>query len=276
MGLLQIEEIGVRSVLTPQDVESGLARYDFSLNPYQGCGMGCSYCYVIRYPFVEEHSAPWGEWARPKMNAPFLLGKARAKVWGKRIFMSSATDPYQYIEKKYRLTRSCLKVLLECNLKHLTVHTRSHLVLDDLDLLAQFGDRLEVGFSIPTDDDAVRKHLEPKAPTIDLRLATMRRLREARIAVRAAVAPVLRCNPVRFARLLADASDSVWIDTMRYEDKTYLRDMKEETAYFRSGAYRKTVRELEAELEAVGLKDRTMNRPSESSGSRVNPATIRY
>jgi len=91
------------------------------------------------------------------MNAPFLLGKARQKVWGKRVFMSSATDPYQYVERKYRLTRRCLKVLLECNLKRLTVYTRSHLALDDLDLLKQFGERVEVGFSVPTDDDAERK-----------------------------------------------------------------------------------------------------------------------
>jgi hypothetical protein len=64
---------------------------------------------------------------------------------------------------------------------------------------------------------------------------------------------VLRCNPVRFARLLADAADSVWVDTMRYEDKTYLRGMREDAVYFRSRAYREMVSELETELEAAGL-----------------------
>ncbi len=253
MSLLQIEEVGVRSVLTPQDGERALSLYDFSLNPYQGCGMGCSYCYVIRYPFAETHPAPWGEWVRPKMNAPFLLGKARQKVWGKRVFMSSATDPYQYVERKYRLTRRCLKVLLECHLERLTVHTRSHLILDDLDLLKQFGDRLVVGFSIPTDDDSERKRLEPKAPTIEGRLRTMRRLKEAGIRVRAAVAPLLRCNPERFAGLLTEAADRAWVDTVRYEGQTYLRDRREDVIFFRSRAYREMAEELEGRLWMAGL-----------------------
>jgi DNA repair photolyase len=157
------------------------------------------------------------------------------------------------VERKYRLTRRCLKVLLECNLKRLTVHTRSHLILDDLDLLLQFEGRLEVGFSIPTDDDEVRKRLEPKAPTIGVRLETMRRLRDAGIAVCATVAPALRCDPERFARVLASVADRAWVDTMRYEDQTYLRDRREEAAYFRSRAYREMVQELEARLREVGL-----------------------
>ena len=80
------------------------------------------------------------------MNAAFLLGKARAKVWGKRVFMSSVTDPYQYVERKNRLTRDCLKALLECNLARLTVHTHSQLILEYLDLLKSFGKRVQVGF----------------------------------------------------------------------------------------------------------------------------------
>jgi DNA repair photolyase len=187
------------------------------------------------------------------MNAPFLLGKARQKVWGRRVFMSSATDPYQYVERKYRLTRRCLKVLLECHLERLTVHTRSHLILDDLDLLKQFGDRLVVGFSIPTDDDAERQRLEPKAPTIEGRLRTMRRLREAGIKVRAAVAPLLRCNPERFAGLLAGAADRAWVDTVRYEGQTYLKDLREDVVFFRSRAYRDMVEELEGRLWMAGL-----------------------
>ena len=254
MSLIQIEEIGARSILTPQPDWSSLGgRYDFSLNPYQGCGMGCSYCYVIRYPFAEEHPLPWGDWVRPKLNAPFLIGKDRLKVWGKRVFMSSATDPYQYVERKYRLTRGCLKVLLECNLQRLTVHTRSQLVLDDLDLLKAFGDRLEVGFSVPTDDDAERKRLEPNAPTIDVRLKTIRRLRDAGIKVIVAVSPLLRCNPDRFAGLLAEVADRAWMDKVRYEARTYLRHRGEDRTFFLSRSYRELGREMEGRLRNLGL-----------------------
>ena len=253
MGVPEIEEMAARSVLTPQDDERGLGLYDFSLNPYQGCGIGCSYCYVMRYPFATEHRLGWGEWVRPKVNAPFLLGKARAKVWGKRIFMSSATDPYQYVERRYRLTRKCLEVLLECNVGRLIVHTRSQLVLDDVDLLRGFGDRLVVGFSIATDDDRVRKRLEPKAPRVGVRLKAMGLLREAGVRVRAAVAPVLYCHPKRFAGQLAEVADSAWVDTIRYERQTGLRGFPKVWAYVRSAAYGEMVEELRGRLREVGL-----------------------
>ena len=75
---------------------------------------------------------------------------------GDEIVFSFTSDPYIPLEAHYKLTRQCLEILVECNLARLIVHTRSHLILDDLDLLRQFGPRLRVGFSVPTDDDRVR------------------------------------------------------------------------------------------------------------------------
>ena len=252
MAHIQIDEIGVRSVLVPQKQRDG-SFMDYTLNPYVGCGMGCAYCYVMKFPFAAQHPLPWGAWVQPKMNAPFLLNKARAMIWGRRVFLGSATDPYQYIERRYRLTRQCLAILAECNLAWLIVHTRSHLILDDLDLLRQFGDRLRVGFSIPTDDDRVRKRLEPKAPTIAVRLKTMQRLRAAGIRVHASVAPVLYCHPRQFAALLREVADGVYCDTMAYVDKTALQALPRAPAYFRSQAYQELVAELQACLQEVGL-----------------------
>ena len=107
---LEVEETAARSVLMPQD---GPPVTRYTLNPYVGCGMGCAYCYVMKYHYAMEHPLPWGEWVQPKTNAPFLLGKVRDKIWGRRIFVGSATDPYQYVERQYRLTRRCLSVLLD-------------------------------------------------------------------------------------------------------------------------------------------------------------------
>ncbi|MDA0744942.1 MAG: radical SAM protein [bacterium] len=253
VGQMEIEEIFVRSILVPQSRSSGEPARSFTLNPYAGCGMGCTYCYVMKFPFAEEHPLAWGKWVQPRLNAPFLLGKARAKVWGKSVFMSSATDPYQYVERRYRLSRRCLEVLLECNLSGLTVHTRSHLVLEDLDLLRQFGDRLTVGFSIPTDDDRVRKRLEPHAPKIAVRLQTMRKLREAGIRVRAAVAPVTYCNPKRFVEMLKDAADGAYFGAMRYGNRTGIQTMTRARVYFNSPGYREMVADLEGRLQEAGL-----------------------
>lgn len=252
MAYLQIDETSARSVLVTQKrFADGMT--EFTLNPYVGCGMGCSYCYVMKFPFAAEHPLPWGEWVQPKTNAPAVLHKARARVWGRRVFLGSATDPYQYIERRYRLTRQCLHILLECNLARLIVHTRSHLIMDDLALLQQFGPRLRVGFSIPTDDDRVRKKLEPRAPTIGVRLKTMQRLRAAGIRVHASVAPVLYCHPRRFAELLQEAADAVYCDTMAYTDRTTIYTMPRAKAYFRSQAYQQMVSELKEHLCQCGL-----------------------
>lgn len=255
MAHLQVDEVDVRSVLVPQR-RHGEAIASFTLNPYVGCGMGCAYCYVMKFPFAAAHPLPWGTWVQPKLNAPDLLRTARAMLWRRRVWIGSSTDPYQYVERRYRLTRQCLEILQDYEVARLTVHTRSHLILDDLDLLRRFGERLRVGFSIPTDDDRVRQRLEPHAPTINGRLQTMRRLRQAGIRVSAAVAPVLYCHPRRFAALLKDAADSVYWDTMAYMDQTAIATLPQAQAYFRSPAYRALVAELARCLQEVGLGER--------------------
>ena len=248
---LTIEETPARSVLVAQDGPP-VTRYTF--NPYGGCGMGCAYCYVMKFPQAREHPLPWGTWVRPKTNAPFLLGKVRAKIWGRNIFVGSATDPYQYVERHYRLTRRCLTVLLESNPESVVVHTRSHLILDDLELLQAFGDRLGVGFSVPTDDDRVRRKLEPHAPRIEVRLRTMRRLRAAGIKVTASLSPLLYCSPGRFVQLIKESADGAYMGSMRYLDKTGLQSMDRASAYFRSARYRELVGEMDRRLVEAGLK----------------------
>ena len=247
---LTIEETGARSVLMPQ---GGVPITGYTLNPYSGCGMGCSYCYVMKYPHIRDKPLPWGTWVEPKMNAPFLLGKARAKMWGRGIFIGSATDPYQYIERQYRLTRRCLKVILESNPKSVVIHTRSPVILDDLELLREFGNRLRVGFSVPTDDDRVRRKLEPHAPRIEVRLKTMRLLREGGITVLGSLTPLLYCKPARFVRLLKDAVDGVYMGGMRYLDKTAIHQMKQAKAYFGGAAYEELQDEMRRCLVEEGL-----------------------
>ncbi|NKB72651.1 MAG: radical SAM protein [Candidatus Latescibacteria bacterium] len=251
---LTIEETAVRSILVPQG-DPPVSEY--TLNPYSGCGMGCAYCYVMKFHHARQHPLSWGSWVQPKTNAPFLLGKVRDKIWGRRIFVGSATDPYQYIERQYRITRRCLRVLLESNPSSVVVHTRSQLILDDLDLLQAFGDRLRVGFSVPTDDDRVRRKLEPHAPRIEVRLKTMRTLRQAGIKVTASLAPLLYCRPERFAQLLSEAADGVYTGSMNYLDQTALRHMERAKAYFRSQPYKRLQAEMDRCLQAVGLLEKT-------------------
>jgi DNA repair photolyase len=210
-----IQEIRSSSILTPQKFGSLSEHYDYTINPYAGCAFGCSYCYVPKFPGNHKVDE-WGSWVNVKVNAPELIKKDRAKIFGSRIFFSSATDPYQYLELKYRLTRACLKELLNYPPQHITMHTRSHLMLQDIELLRAFGKRLIVGISIPTDDDSVRQEFEPKAPSIMRRLELMRRLSESGVAVYASVSPLLPCNPDRLVQSIAPFTSRVWVDTMNW------------------------------------------------------------
>lgn len=216
MGL-QIKEISAKTILTPQDFGSLSEGYDFSLNPYAGCAFACSYCYVPKFP-NEKLPHEWGQWINVKINAADLIRRDRLKVFNSRIFFSSATDPYQYIELNYRLTRRCLQELKHYQPAKLTMHTRSHLILQDIELLKSFGERLQVGVSITTDNDDVRKEFEPKAPSIQRRLDLIKRLSAEGIKVYASMAPLLPCDPERLLEMLEPYVDKIWVDQMRWTE----------------------------------------------------------
>ena len=212
---LLVEPEESRSILRPQrDERYG---FGFGLSPYRGCAHGCRYCYVREYPNALHRPEDWGGWVAPKLNAPELLWSQRHRLHGQRVFMASATDPYQPLERQYRLSRRCLEVLLLCPTTEVIIHTRSPLVLQDLDLLKAFGGRLSVGLSLPTDDDTVRQAVEPRAPAIPSRWAAAERLAAAGIAVTIGVAPLLAVHdPKAFARRArASGASGAWVGRLR-------------------------------------------------------------
>lgn len=213
----KIREIQARTILTPQNFGSLSGWYDFTLNPYAGCAFRCSYCYVPKFP--SEHSPDqWGDWVNIKINAPELIRRDRLKVFGSRIFFSSATDPYQYLELKYRLTRRCLQELLRYQPRKITMHTRSHLIVQDLELLKAFGSALEVGVSITTDREDVRAEFEPGAPSISQRIKVLRILHDSGIKMYASLSPLLPCDTQRLVRLIKPYVDKVWTQNLNYAE----------------------------------------------------------
>jgi DNA repair photolyase len=179
----------------------------YYLNPYLGCMLGCRYCYGIGLTeFVRDLGAldatPWGRWLDVKVNAPELLARELPGLAPGTVRMSPlVTDPYQPVERRYRVTRRCLEVLRGTEFTPVVL-TRSAVVLDDLPLLRAMP-RLLVGVSVPTDDDRVRVAFEPAAPSIDVRVATLRGLRAAGLRTFAVVHPMLPMDPRRLAGLLA-------------------------------------------------------------------------
>ncbi len=219
MGSVQVTMVDARSALTAQSSRSSIP-FDYTINPYRGCAFGCSYCYASR--FVHEDAAKkadWGYWVEAKQNIVDALGRDSQKLFGKSIFFSSATDPYQPLELRLGLTRALLETLLIAFPSHLHIQTRSPHVVRDIDLFKRFGDSLVVGISIPTDSEIVRRAFEPRAPSIKRRLDAARQLREAGIRTTASVAPLLPATPKRLARLLQANFDRAWVDGLRAYEK---------------------------------------------------------
>jgi DNA repair photolyase len=107
--------------------------------------------------------------------------------------LGTATDPYQPIERKARITRSLLEVFARQKGRRLGIVTKSTLIVRDTDLLCEIAkrNRLVVHITITTADAALARKLEPRAPRPDLRFATVRRLREAGIVTGILCSPLL-------------------------------------------------------------------------------------
>jgi DNA repair photolyase len=158
---MDVTEIIVKSAL----VRSKIPGVDYVINPYLGCAHGCRYCYaVFMRRYSRGHSAsPWGSFVEVKVNLPDVLrAELHRKKQPGRALLASVCDPYQPVEARYRLTRTCLE-LLQGHGWGIDILTRSPLVSRDLDILQEMPNA-SIGFSIPTDDDRVRHILEPQAP----------------------------------------------------------------------------------------------------------------
>ncbi|MGZ3648679.1 MAG: radical SAM protein [Syntrophales bacterium] len=163
--------------------------YDYALNPYVGCQHECLYCYAKFMKRFTGHKEKWGEFVDVKINAPELLASEVKKKKVGRVWVSGVCDPYQPLEKKYMLTKRCLEILVESGWPF-TVQTKSALVLRDIEILKR-ADDVEVGFTITTADEKIRKIFEPGASPSRERIEALARLHAEGIRTFAMVAPIL-------------------------------------------------------------------------------------
>jgi len=207
--MVAVGEIRARSVLNKSKI------FDFCLNPYTGCGIGCVYCYarlfMRRY---SGHREAWGDFVDVKVNAPQVLRKQLVRAKPGTVWISSVCDPYQPLEAKYGITRECLKELEERQIP-VNIQTKSALVLRDLDLLSRF-ENIEVGMTITTDDKDTAKLFEPGASPLRERLQALETLHVAGIRTFAFVGPLIPGNPEKLIEMLEGKADRVLIDRMNY------------------------------------------------------------
>jgi DNA repair photolyase len=124
-----------------------------------------------------------------KTNAPNLLRRQLRKVKPGLVSLSTVTDPYQPVEKRYKITRACLQELSGGPLS-VSILTKSDLILRDLDVLARMKN-LDIGLTITTLDERLRKMFEPRAPSMARRLRALQELSAAGIRTWVFLGPVL-------------------------------------------------------------------------------------
>ena len=204
---MKIKEITAKSILSKSQV------YDYALNPYVGCQHGCVYCYAKFMKRFTGHEEKWGEFVDVKINAPHLLMQEVRKKRVGRVWISGVCDPYQSLEKTYELTKRCVKILVENNWPF-TIQTRSPLVLRDIETL-KMASHAEVGFTITTADDKIRRIFEPGAPPIARRIEALAKLHAEGIATFAMVAPILP-GAGGLPAMLKGTVDHVLLDKLNY------------------------------------------------------------
>jgi DNA repair photolyase len=189
---VHVTEIAAKSILNRVH---GMP-FAWSINPYAGCAHQCVFCYARGTHAYRELDGvnAWGSEIYAKVNAAVVLRSELARPGAKisEVAIGTATDPYQAIEGKYRITRG---ILAELSRARTPMHliTRSGLILRDLDILTAYAARAEISvcISLPTLDAGLARDLEPTVAPPAKRLGAVRRLAQAGIRVGVGVAPVI-------------------------------------------------------------------------------------
>jgi DNA repair photolyase len=209
--LIEFKMLKVRSILN-KSVSKRQLSLAYSINPYRGCEFGCKYCYArythefmaLKAPLApQEDELSAVDFRDPlvfermiflKQNAAWLLEQELKKIDpADEVALGTATDPYQPIERRVKITRSLLEVFARKEGYRLGIVTKSRLIERDIDLLVEVARRntLVVHVTITTPDAGLARLLEPRAPRPDLRFQAVRRLREAGIVAGVFGSPLL-------------------------------------------------------------------------------------
>lgn len=203
------EEIARRIITRNQSPDIS---FDRSVNPYRGCEHGCVYCFA-RPTHAYMGLSPGLDFETrlfAKPNAAKLLERELAKpgYQPKTLAIGTNTDPYQPIERRYRIMRDILEVLDRVS-HPVGIVTKSALVARDLDVLARMAERglVKVALSVTTLDRKLARSMEPRAATPQLRLDTLDRLAKAGVPTSVMVAPIIPAlNESEIERILDAAA----------------------------------------------------------------------
>jgi DNA repair photolyase len=206
----EVQVENARRIITRN--ESPDISFDRSINPYRGCEHGCAYCFA-RPTHAYMGLSPGLDFETrlfAKPNAARLLERELAKpgYQVRTIAIGTNTDPYQPIERRYRIMREILEVLDRVG-HPVGIVTKSALVVRDMDILKRMAERrlVKVALSVTTLDRKLARAMEPRAATPERRLETLRLLSAAGIPTTVMVAPVIPAiNEAEIERILEAAA----------------------------------------------------------------------
>jgi DNA repair photolyase len=193
----------VKSILNRCD--SKRVPFEWTINPYRGCEFACKYCYArYTHEYMELDGSEFEKKIYVKKDAAPLLAwdvkhkysyesEASGGARPDHIAIGTATDPYQPAEREYGVTRACLEELAKKEGLSVSIITKSNQIVRDIDVLQRIAERSNLGIdiTITTLRAGLTRLLEPRAPRPDLRLAAVKQLREARLAVGVSASPLI-------------------------------------------------------------------------------------
>jgi DNA repair photolyase len=192
---VRFHEIEARSAINEVGPMSHVD-FRYTINPYRGCTHACAYCFARpTHEYLDLNARE--DFEREivvKVNLPEVLhAELRRPSWkGELIALGTNTDPYQWVEGRYRITRSIWEELLEAR-NPCSVLTKSPLLLRDLDLFRELTARtgFAASLSIPTLDERAWRATEPATPNPRKRIEAVAALREAGIRTGVLIAPLM-------------------------------------------------------------------------------------
>ena len=191
---------------------------DYSLNCYGGCAHGCAYCYARYMERFHPHEEPWGAFVDVKVNAVEVLERQLRSAKPGSVFVSSACDGWQPVERERELTRNCCRLLIEHGFRPNCL-TKNALILRDLDILA--GHDARVAVTITTLDPAAAALWEAHASPVEERFGVLREAHAAGLETGIMFGPVLpflsddqTSIDAFFERAAEVKVDVIWVDTL--------------------------------------------------------------
>lgn len=221
MKKMKIEFREAKSII----IKSNIPSIDYVINPYIGCQHGCIYCYAeFMIRFTNHKGDKWGEFLDIKTFNPNQIKPQ--KYDGKRILLSSVTDPYLPLERKYLNTRKILESLVGTSAE-ISVLTKSKLVIRDIDLFKKFKN-IEVGISISTLNENFARIIERAASKPTERLGAIKKISEAGIKTYTFISPFFPeiTNYKAIIEETIDYTDSYMFENLNFRPHNVPRIMR--------------------------------------------------